>query len=81
MTHGNLTKMACINSNLLPKTKCSWILNSYVIVTKLIILSFTNGKKHEQVYLINVLQDYTLSKIIALIRHQMQMKSYMKQII
>lgn len=30
MTHGNLTKMACINSNLLPKTKCSWILNSYV---------------------------------------------------
>ena len=43
MTHGNLTKMGCIDSNLLVKIASSWILYSDLKVTKPVILSFISG--------------------------------------
>ena len=78
MTHGNLTRMSCINSNLLLKITCSLILFSDVIVKKLVILSFVSGKKHYKVCFISFLQGYVLRKVKVLLSHQMCMKSHVK---
>ena len=89
MTHGNLTKMGCIDSNLLVKIASSWILYSDLKVTKPVILSFISGGgggggkeqnlvEHYKFYFINVLLGHVPRKIKPLISHQMCMKNYVK---
>ena len=79
MTHGNLTKMGCIDSNLLVKIASSWILYSDLKVTKPVILSFiSGGGEHYKFYFINVLLGHVPRKIKPLISHQMCMKNYVK---